>query len=68
MPGREALAYLCALVSLGTGIGLLWQRAAVVAARALLISLLVWMLLFRVSRIFLDPPAVVMWWRAVTPR
>lgn len=28
VPGREALAYLCAVVSLGSGIGLLWQRAA----------------------------------------
>jgi uncharacterized membrane protein len=62
MPGREALAYLCALISLATGISLLWQRTAVVASRVLLISLLVWLLLFRVSRIFLDPPAVVTWW------
>lgn len=62
VPAREVLAYLCAAVSLVTGIGLLWQRTAVVASRVLLISLLVWLLLFKVSRIFLDPPAVVTWW------
>ncbi len=28
MPAREVLAYLCAFVSLVTGIGLLWQRTA----------------------------------------
>lgn len=62
LPAREVLAYLCAFVSLVTGIGLLWQRTAVVASRVLLICLLVWLLLFRVSRIFLDPPALVTWW------
>jgi hypothetical protein len=41
MPTREGLAYLCAFISLVSGIGLLWQRAAVVASRVLLTSLLV---------------------------
>ncbi len=36
VPAREVLAYLCAFISLGSGIALLWQRTAVVAARVLL--------------------------------
>ena len=28
VPAREVLAYLCAFISLASGIGLLWQRAA----------------------------------------
>lgn len=61
-PAREVLVYLCALISLASGIGLLWKRTAAVAARVLLIYLLVWLLLFRVSRIFLAPTATVTWW------
>jgi hypothetical protein len=48
MPGHVALAYLCAVVSLASGVGLLWSRAASVAARVLLGSLLLWLLLVRV--------------------
>ena len=59
---REALAYLCAFVSLVTGIGLLWQRAAVIAARVLLIYLLLWLLLFRVPNIFRAPRVLDTWW------
>jgi uncharacterized membrane protein len=62
MPLREVLAYLCAFVSLVTGIGLLWQRTAVIAARVLVIYFLVWMLLFRVPNIFRAPTALVTWW------
>ena len=28
VPAREVLVYLCAFISLASGIGLLWQRAA----------------------------------------
>ena len=35
VPAREALAYLCAVVSLACGIGLLWQRTTSLAARVL---------------------------------
>ena len=62
VPAREVLAYLCAFVSLGSGIALLWQRTAVVAARVLLAYLVVWLLLFRASHIFLAPTETVTWW------
>jgi uncharacterized membrane protein len=62
VPAREVLAYLCATVSLVTGVGLLWQRAAVVASRVLLIYLLIWSLMFRVSHIFGAPTSLVTWW------
>ena len=62
VPAREALAYLCAIVSLVTGIGLFWQRSAIVAARVLLISLLVWLLVIRLSDFLGDDPAVLAWW------
>ena len=49
----HALAYLCSYISLATGIGLLWQRAAATAARVLFASLLLWLLLLRVPNIIL---------------
>ncbi len=62
VPAREALAYLCAFLSLGTGAGLLWRRGAALAARVLFGWLLVWLLVFRVPRLFLAPGAEDTWW------
>ena len=62
MPARTALAYLCAVISLGSGIGLLWRRTAAVASRVLLAYLVLWMLLFRVPLIFSAPTSSGMWW------
>src|SRR5438874_10747139 len=47
LPGRETLVYLCALISLASGIGLLWQRTAAIAARVLLLWFLLWWLFLR---------------------
>ena len=58
-PAREVLAYLCAVVSLACGIGLLWQRAAAPAAGVLLAYLLLWLLLLKVPVIFRAPTAEV---------
>src|SRR5271169_7125144 len=55
VPAREVLVYLCAFISLASGIGLLWRRAAAPAARVLLAYLLLWFLLWRVPAIFRAP-------------
>jgi uncharacterized membrane protein len=54
-PGRELLAYLCALVALACGAGLLVRRTAAAAALVLLISLLVWTVLFKAPFIVRAP-------------
>lgn len=61
--GVPALTYLCAFISLASGIGLLWRRTAAAAARMLLAYLLLWLLLMRVPGIFLAP-TVEYWWAA----
>lgn len=55
MPGREVLVYACALVSLASGVGLLWPRTAALAARVLLAYLVLWSLLFKARFIVLEP-------------
>jgi uncharacterized membrane protein len=47
VPVRETLVYLCALISLASGVGLFWQRTAAMAARVLLLWFLFWLLLLR---------------------
>jgi uncharacterized membrane protein len=61
VPARELLVYLSALVSLGSGIGLLWRRAAAVASRVLLGFLLAWLLLLDVPDFFLHPGMELTW-------
>jgi len=53
VPAREVLVYLCAFISLASGIGLLWRGTAAPAARVLLASLLLWLAVFRVPFILL---------------
>ena len=62
VPARDVLVYLCTFISLASGIGLLWQRAAALATRVLLAYLLLWWLLFRVPGLFLAPTAVDVYW------
>lgn len=61
VPAREVLIYLCALIPLASGIGLLWQRAAAAAAGVLFTFLLLWLLVLRVPLIFISP-TVGVWW------
>jgi uncharacterized membrane protein len=61
LPLREILAYLCAVISFGCGIGVLFQRTAALAARVLLGYLLLWLLVFRVPNIFLAPSSQDSW-------
>jgi len=58
VPAREVLAYLCAIISLGSGLGLLWQRTAVTAARVLLAWLLLWLLLLKLPAVYPAPTVV----------
>ena len=62
VPAREALAYLCAFISLASGIGLLWQRTAAVAARVIFVSLMVWLLVLRLPNLFFQTPVVLVAW------
>ena len=52
MPAREVLVYLCAVVSLASGMGLLWQRTAALAARVLLALFVLWLLVWRIPGLF----------------
>jgi len=61
-PAREALAYLCAFISLGSGVGLLFQRTAGIASRLLLGAFSLWLVVFRVPVIFRAPTATGAWW------
>ena len=62
VPARVTLAYVCAFISLVSGIGLFWRRTAVIASRVLLTSFLLWLLLFRIPLIFRAPTATGAWW------
>ena len=62
VPARVALAYLCALISLACGIGLLWRRSASAASRVLFASLLVWLLVLRLPNLFYQTPLVLVGW------
>ncbi|HET6177361.1 MAG TPA: hypothetical protein VFE61_10540 [Candidatus Sulfotelmatobacter sp.] len=61
LPAREVLVYLSAIISLASGIGLLFQRTAVLTTRVLLVALLLWLLLLRLRDIFVAPTAQGSW-------
>jgi uncharacterized membrane protein len=63
LPARNALVYLCAFISIACGIGLLWRRTAVLAARVLLAFSLLWLLLLRVPSVLFSF-AIDSWWSA----
>jgi uncharacterized membrane protein len=61
LPAREELAFLCAIVALTTGLGLLWRRTSAGASRLLLAYLLLWLLVFKVPGIFRAPTSQDSW-------
>jgi uncharacterized membrane protein len=61
VPARGVLIYLCAFISLASGIGLFWHRTAALAARVLVAYLLLWLLLVRLPGILLAS-SVDTWW------
>jgi uncharacterized membrane protein len=56
-PAREALAYLCTFISLAVGAGLLWHRTTALAARVLVVYMLLWLLAFK-ARFIVTAPTV----------
>ena len=62
LPAREVLVYLCGLVSVACGIGLLWRRTASAAARLLLAWLVLWFLAFRVTAVLPVAKVLVSWY------
>jgi uncharacterized membrane protein len=66
VPGRDVLAYVCALLSLSTGLGFLLRRTAGIAARALLAGLIVWLLVWRAWFLFAAPLIEGSWSFAAT--
>lgn len=64
LPARELLVYLCAGLSLAAGIGLLFRRTTLIAARALFALLLLWWLAFRLPEVFRAPARQDPWFGA----
>jgi len=62
VPAREVLVYLCAIISLGCGLGLVWRRTVVTAARVLLAWFLVWLLFCKVPAAFPAPTEIGSWY------
>jgi uncharacterized membrane protein len=60
-PAREVLVYLGAVISLGSGMGLLWPRTAARAARVLLASLLLSLVALRLPAMFWRPGVETSW-------
>ena len=61
LPGRDTLVYLCALISLASGVGLLWQRTAAIAARVMLFWFVLWLLFMRLPGFFRGFTVDVYW-------
>lgn len=62
LPDRQLLAYLCAVVSIGCGAGLLVKRTASGAAFVLFVYLLIWTALFKFPLI-IKQPLVEVWYQ-----
>lgn len=60
-PAREAIGLVCALISLGSGLGLLWRRAAAPAAGILTVWLVLWLLTIKTLVLFAVRGAVAAW-------
>lgn len=60
-PGRSVVIYLCAVIELGTGIGLLLRTSVTLACRVLVPFLLLWLVLLKLPGLFLAPNVMVRW-------
>jgi uncharacterized membrane protein YphA (DoxX/SURF4 family) len=55
VPGRVVIAYLCAVIELLAGMGLLFERARPAASRILVLYLLLWVVLLKVPDVVESP-------------
>ncbi len=61
LPGRSVLAYLCAIVMVATGVGLLFRQSARLATTVLFVYMLLWLVLLRVPALFSAPLVEASW-------
>jgi len=61
MVGSATLVYLCGLVALASGIGLLTERWLLVACRVLVIFLLLWLVILKVTWLLFSPSSMNRW-------
>src|SRR5215467_13237391 len=61
VPASQVLAYLCALICVACGIGLLWQRTAALSARVFFAYLLLYLLVLGVPGLLHGFPVDVYW-------
>jgi uncharacterized membrane protein len=61
LPGRAPVIYLCAVIELATGIGLLLRPFVVLACRVLLPFLLLWLVLLKLPGLVRHPQVMVRW-------
>ena len=61
LPARDALVYVCAIMCVTCGAGLLWRRIASIAARLWLGFVLAWFILFKLRVVWMAPASVVSW-------
>jgi uncharacterized membrane protein len=61
LPARPVIIFICTVIEIGTGIGLLLRRSVIFACRVLLPFLVLWMTLLGLPRLFLAPEVMVSW-------
>ena len=61
LPLQAGIAYLCALLMLACGVGLLWKSRVTLATRALFIYMLLWVVLLKLPPIVLHPLVEFEW-------
>ena len=61
MPGSATLVYLCGLILLASGIGLLWTPYLLLACRVLGVFLLLWLVVLKLPTLLGAPLQVVRW-------
>ena len=61
MPGSATLVYLCGLVLLASGVGLLWSPYLSLACRVLVIFLLLWLMILKLPTLMAKPLELARW-------